>query len=80
MSTTEVALDTEKEFLYPNPATDKIYIKSELAIDNYTITNTIGQIVQRGKLIQNEPISIENLQSNLYFISTTNHVFKMLKK
>lgn len=80
LSTTEIALDTEKEFLYPNPATDKIYIKSELAIDNYTITNTIGQIVQRGKLIQNEPISIENLQSNLYFISTTNHVFKMLKK
>ena len=80
LGTNEVAFDTEKEFLYPNPATDKIYIKSDLAIDNYTISNTLGQIVQLGKLIQNEPISIENLQSNLYFVSTTNRVFKILKK
>lgn len=80
LETNDVALETEKEFLYPNPATDKIYIKSELAIDNYTISNALGQIVQSGKLIQNEPVSIENLQSNLYFISTTNSVFKMLKK
>ena len=80
LGTNEVAFNSEKEIVYPNPATDKIYIKSQLAIDNYTISNTLGQIVQQGKLIQNEPISIENLQSNLYIVSTTNRIFKLLKK
>lgn len=80
LATNEMVFDTEKEMLYPNPATDKIYITSEMAIDNYTISNTLGQIVQQGKLISNEPISIENLENNLYFVTITNRIFKMLKK
>ena len=80
LETNDLAFDSQKEIIYPNPATDKIYIKNQLATDSYTISNTLGQIVQQGILIQNEPIFIENLQSNLYIISTTNGIFKMLKK
>ena len=80
LANNNVAFNTGQEFIYPNPSEDKIYIKSEIISDYYTISNTLGQIVQQGKFIQNEPIFIENLKSNLYFVKTSNHIFKMQKK
>lgn len=80
LGTNDVTFDTEKAVLYPNPTTDEFYIKSDFPITDYTIRNALGQIVQHGKVITNEAISIENLQSDLYFVYTSNRVFKMLKK
>ncbi|WP_144603931.1 T9SS type A sorting domain-containing protein [Algoriphagus algorifonticola] len=59
--------------IYPNPATDKLYIAVRNLTSNkslqYTIINTLGKIVQKGRLsqdIENKPIDISCLNAGTY--------------
>ncbi len=57
--------------LYPNPASNIIYIESEEIWSAYQITNIAGQAVQKGK-IQRNKINIDALPSGQYLITLNN--------
>ena len=73
--------------IYPNPAKDVLFIKSDRSIfgSNYTVFNIIGQEVLSGKIIkENTFLDIKNLNSGAYFINVKNveglfNSFKILK-
>ena len=56
--------------IYPNPATDRIFVKSTENIGSYDIFNLQGQKVQSGKL-NNDAIDI-NLSTGIYILNLTN--------
>ncbi|EDO25718.1 predicted protein, partial [Nematostella vectensis] len=54
--------------LFPNPTSNSINIHlKDGRKANYTITNTIGQIVKKG-LVTREPVKIQSLKAGIYFI------------
>ncbi len=73
-----------KTKIYPNPATEKLYIENNLAQNcNYLITNLLGQEVDRG-LLKSE-IDISHLLNGVFvlkIVSTNNQtqVFKFIKQ
>ncbi len=57
--------------IYPNPATEKLFIENNLAqSSNYIITNLLGQEMDKG-LLKSE-IDISNLLNGVYFIEIVN--------
>ncbi|UZO79605.1 T9SS type A sorting domain-containing protein [Aquimarina sp. ERC-38] len=73
---------TEELKLFPNPANEFIKIsdlKSNRTLD-YTIYNSIGALVKRGKLSKDATINVESLYSGLYYLSIENNkTFKFVK-
>jgi len=66
--------------LYPNPATDIIFVNIHSDFD-YKIFNNKGQLLGSGALkIGNNSIQIESLPRGVYFIKATNHKSKINKK
>lgn len=72
---------TNKITFFPNPATDKIQVDSEVSLmDNfYKIFNANGQTVGSGYLI-NRQINIEKLEKGIYYVLLGNVSFKFIKK
>ena len=72
---------TNKITFFPNPATDKIHVDSEVSLmDNfYKIFNANGQTVGSGYLI-NRQINIEKLEKGIYYVLLGNVSFKFIKK
>lgn len=68
--------------IYPNPATNKLYIESSADVDFY-ITDLSGSVVKRGTTGMNE-ISISNLKSGAYLIHTSGsqngQVYRFIKQ
>ena len=66
--------------IYPNPAINKINVIStgELNNKNYKIFNSIGQLVGKGN-IENEQIKINRLDKGLYFIIIDGASSKLIK-
>ncbi|MDD3004878.1 T9SS type A sorting domain-containing protein [Flavobacterium sp.] len=60
-----------KTFLYPNPTTDIVYFSEITANATYQISNLLGQIVQKGTVI-NQQISTASLQNQMYVIEIVN--------
>lgn len=66
---------TQKPLVYPNPASDKIYIDNlhwpgnEF---NYTLTNMSGQVVQKGKVVQGEAIQTTPMLQGNFIINISN--------
>ena len=54
--------------LFPNPSTDLIHIDSDLSMDNYSISNLLGQTVLEGS-ISNQTIDVSSLEKNIYFLT-----------
>jgi hypothetical protein len=55
--------------IYPNPATDRVFIQSDERIDFYRILNMQGQEVKSGDLTGRQPeIGISELQPGFYFL------------
>lgn len=52
--------------IYPNPATDNLYIKTISEISNYSIFNSLGQ--KTVSAINNNKIDVSNLSSGVYII------------
>ena len=59
--------------IYPNPANDKLNIKTTLEIDNVTIFNILGQEVANydGSEIIESSINISEYKSGLYLVQIT---------
>ena len=60
--------------LYPQPASDYVYVRfgnSSIRNVDFTITNIVGEEVQKGRL-NNNRVGVSNLQTGLYFVSFYN--------
>lgn len=70
--------------IYPNPATEKLFIENNLSQNsNYTITNLLGQEIDKG-LLKSE-INISHLLSGVYILkvigtNNQNEIFKFVKQ
>lgn len=53
--------------VFPNPATDFIYIQTSESIDSYQILSPSGQVIQN-ELPENNQINVQNLSNGMYFI------------
>ncbi|HRG65316.1 MAG TPA: T9SS type A sorting domain-containing protein [Saprospiraceae bacterium] len=64
----DIRVDRNKSNINPNPASNSIFLTSDILIDAYyEITNTSGFIEQKG-LIENNNINIEQLSTGLHFL------------
>lgn len=81
LSTSEIKT-LETPFIYPNPASDYIYIKNLKNIKNYKISDSSGRLIVNGNT-KSEKIDIRNLLKGNYFlqISTDKNTlnFKFIK-
>ncbi len=73
----------EKAVLYPNPASEIVYVRSE-NIQSYRIVDSLGRIVYEDTLNSERSIYIGNLKNGLYFIEVYDHskkgqTFKLIK-
>ncbi len=77
----EDSLAKTELIIYPNPATDRIYINSlyYLIENNIKVYNNLGQLVIDGS-IDDDNISIERLKKGFYFIIIDNSSHKFIKK
>ncbi len=65
--------------IYPNPVTKKLLVNSKNKLTNYSIYNSIGELISEGKII-NSSINVNNLQKGFYYVKIkTVNQFKMLK-
>ncbi|MGH1385428.1 LamG-like jellyroll fold domain-containing protein [Kordia sp.] len=81
LSTETFTAATEGLNLYPNPAKSFVQINGLKANEAYTIYNTIGAVVKRGTLANNEEIAISNLTNGMYFLKLSgNRTLKFIKK
>jgi hypothetical protein len=73
-TTTNSIIENSNIFIkiYPNPASDYLYIQFEGGNDSpvltYVIYNTIGQKISEGRLIDNK-INIENIETGFYYLN-----------
>ena len=82
-------LNLQNKFIvYPNPAKDKLFVKSNLqnSLQSYKIYNAAGQLIKQSKLSSsaNEEISVNGLQKGVYFIELigkeTKNTVKFIKE
>ena len=71
---------SDKIRLYPNPVTSELYLDGLKQPATYTITNTVGQIMQAGSITPDQPIKIASFSRGLYFICFDNQALKFLKQ
>jgi len=72
--------------IYPNPTTGVFYIDNpkNIKLNNYVVTNSLGQEIKKGKLIDSK-INLSNLNSGIYFVKLQNEknekiTFKIIKQ
>lgn len=63
--------------LYPNPATEEIFVQGIKDGENFTILNNLGQVVQQGNY--HHSIDVTKLQGGVYFVSFENNVISFIK-
>ncbi|KAB1157641.1 endonuclease [Flavobacterium luteum] len=69
--------------IYPNPTSNnKIDIKTETILDEITLININGQLIQQIKnpILQNNTYSLENLTKGFYFLKLTSNKQSVTKK
>lgn len=66
--------------IYPNPAINSLFLSEQSENTNYTILNTIGQIVQAGKYVACQPIKLNQLKSGIYFIKINKTLLRFIKE
>lgn len=64
--------------IYPNPFSNRIKFDNTDKIGNFTLSNSIGQVIWSGKKIENEDFSY--LTSGLYFLRLDNITTKIFKQ
>ena len=70
--------ENNKITLYPNPATDYIFIKNNTQNLEYVIFDSNGRTIQEGKTSQK--IEVTSLQKGLYMIKMNSFSYKFLKQ
>ncbi len=66
----KILLQEQTATLYPNPAETEINIKTDGTILSYTVLNTLGNIVMKGKSMTNNKLLVNSLSKGIYFIKT----------
>lgn len=66
--------------IYPNPASNVLYVDGVKNNTAYSITNLLGQIVVSGLYDNSKPIAINKLQSATYFLKLNNEVYRFIKQ
>lgn len=64
--------------IYPNPAQDVIFIRSEVLLKSITLTNCLGQLVD--VKVVNDKLDISQMQKGLYFLTITSSTNTSLVK
>lgn len=65
----ENKLENRNLVLYPNPGTDKVYVKLEKKISTYYVTDVMGKIVLNGNINTTKNfIDIGELKNGVYFV------------
>ncbi|MBI9039737.1 MAG: T9SS type A sorting domain-containing protein, partial [Bacteroidales bacterium] len=72
-----ISIGSDELIVYPNPATDIIYIVSTKEVEYVSIFNNIGQTIYRGNETQ---IDISNFEPGIYIISINNENEVLCKK
>ncbi len=68
-STNSVNTANRKDFIvYPNPANDVLFLKTEEPASLYQIYNAMGKFVDGGEVSQNNQIKISNLRGGIYYL------------
>jgi len=70
-------LQGEKPTLYPNPATDQVYLPNEEGA--FQIINSLGVKVAEGQIQQSTGIDVQNLPSGVYLLRTNSHTYPFTK-
>jgi hypothetical protein len=78
LSTHEPEFLSQKNIVFPNPASGFITIDSKFLNNNYTIYNALGAVVDQG-VVKESSLKI-NLTDGFYFLSINSHVFKVVVK
>jgi hypothetical protein len=83
--TTAETIENFKTTVYPNPATDKVYINNLDGFQEYSILNMQGEVLKSGNLNSHQnQVHIESYSSGMYFMILKNgnnrHSVKLLKK
>lgn len=71
--------ENEKVVIYPNPATDILYIKDFKENETATIINIYGQIIKTF-VLKNDKIEVIDLKFGVYFLKINNSYLKFIKK
>lgn len=74
--------DSQKTIIYPNPSNGIFTIERNFdsEIDIYQITDILGKVITNGNFNAAETqIDLSFLQSGMYFLKTSNSVFRLLK-
>ena len=83
ISSVHTADNTNNLILYPNPASNFIYLKGvdyKIHSEYYKISDIKGKELQSGKLEGKNKISIESLSPGVYFIKIGDHIAKFVKQ
>lgn len=59
--------------LYPNPSNGELYIESDRKWQEFIVYNTLGQVVQSGKIL-NARFSLGTLSSGHYYVTLKDHL------
>ena len=70
---------TYENVVFPSPAIYEINVPQSFVGYNYSITNSLGSIIQEGKLTSRK-IDISDLIAGVYVISTNNIIHKFVKE
>jgi uncharacterized repeat protein (TIGR03803 family) len=74
-ATNIVPLVALQPMIYPNPATGSLYVQNATPNTPYTITNTLGQVVDRGILTGNlQQIDLQQLSAGMYLINNVRFI------
>lgn len=74
--------ENQKTTIYPNPSKGIFTIKRNLnaEMNTYQITDMLGKVIVNGQLIEtHSQIDLSSVQSGVYFLETSNNIFRLLK-
>lgn len=83
---TQVGFQENKEdhnlMIYPNPATNHVYINSRENIGKISLYNELGELLYKNESVNRKSIKLNltEYQSGIYFVKIDNSVHKLLKQ
>lgn len=72
-------LEQTEVIIYPNPASNKLSVSSDLALNAYVIHDLEGRIVSVGEMKNNE-VNIDHLNSGMYIFEAVHEYGKISKR
>jgi len=66
--------------IYPTPTLDYLNIEGDKRVENYSIFNIPGQILQQGKINETNSIDLKHLGKGNYFICLEGEDFIQIEK